>query len=121
MASLLQTKFGEDRVIPFHFTRPSKSELAYYFLSLVNSGRLKIYAPDEAPSEVYEECMKQLYKARYSVPSENMLNFYCDPNDCHDDVLISIALCCEAIKEFEAPVQESGIIKPRPMYRDGRY
>ena len=86
MASLLTTKFGEDQVISFHFTRQSKSELAYYFLSLINSGRLKIYAPDEAPQDVYQECITQLYKARYSVPSENILNFYCDVNDCHDDV-----------------------------------
>jgi len=121
ITSMLQTKFGEERVEAFHFTRPSKSALAYHFLSLVNSGRLKLYAPDEAPTEVYEECMKQLYKARYSVPSENMLNFYCDPNDCHDDVLISIALCTEAIREFEAPIVESEIVRPRRLYEDGRY
>jgi len=121
LSSMLQTKFGEDRVEAFHFTRPSKSELAYHFLSLINSGRLKIYTPDDAPQDVYAECIRQLYKARYSVPSENMLNFYCDSNDCHDDVLISIALCAEAIREFEAPVVESEVIRPRVLYRDGIY
>jgi hypothetical protein len=33
----------------------------------------------------------------------------------HEDVLISVALCCKAIKEFEMPVTEAEIIRPRPM------
>ena len=121
MASMLQSRLGEERVVPFKFTRPSKSALTYEFLALINSGRFKLYRQEDAPSDVYNECMTQLYKARYSVPSENILNFYCDPNDCHDDFLISVALCAEAIREFETPVQEAEIVKPRPMYRDGRY
>ncbi len=41
MASMLQTKMGEERVIPFNFSRPSKSELTFQFLGLVNSGEIK--------------------------------------------------------------------------------
>ncbi len=120
MAATLEAKLGE-RVQSFQFTRPSKSALAFHFLSLINSGRLKIYAPDEAPPDIYAECMKQLHLARYTVPSEGMLNFAVLPEEGHDDFLISVALLCEAIREFEAPVVEAQVIRPRPMYRDGRY
>lgn len=48
-ASLLTAKLGEERVISYQFTRPGKSKLTYHFLSLVNSGRLKVYRQDEAP------------------------------------------------------------------------
>jgi hypothetical protein len=121
ISSMLQNKLGEDRVVPFNFTRPSKSELTFQFLGLVNSGRLKIYAPDEAPPEIYEECWKQLRLARYSIPGEGLLNMMVSPSDGHDDFLISIALCTEAIREFETPVTEAEIIRPRRLYNDGRY
>jgi hypothetical protein len=121
MASMLQAKLGEDRVQAFNFTRQSKSELTFHFLSLVNSGRLKIYAPDEAPPEIYAECIQQLHLARYTIPGEGLLSMHVLPHEGHDDMLISVALCCEAIREFETPVQEAQVIKPRPMYRDGRY
>jgi len=121
MASMLQAKMGEDRVIPFNFSRPSKSALTYDFLALVNSGRLKIYAPDEAPSEIYEECMKQLKLARYTIPGEGLLSMHVQPHEGHDDFLISVALCCEAIKEFTQPAVEAQVIKPRALYQDGNY
>src|SRR5262249_53447472 len=95
MASLLIVKLGEDRVVPFHFTRPAKSKLTYQFLSLVNSGRLKMYMEDGAPDAVGAEAWKQLKLARYRVPGENLLDMYCDPNEAHDDFLMSIALCGE--------------------------
>jgi len=121
MGSMLQTKFGEERVQLFHFTRPSKSALTFHFLSLVNSGRLKMYSSDDAPTEIHDEAWKQLRLARYTVPGEGQLSFHCDPNESHDDVLISIALCAEAIREFETPVTEAEVIKPRRLYNDGRY
>lgn len=121
MGSMLQAKLGEERVQLFHFTRPSKSALTFHFLSLVNSGRLKLYDPEEAPKDVYEEAWKQLRLARYTVPAKGQLSFHCNPSEAHDDVLISIALCTEAIREFETPVTEAEIVRPRPLYRDGRY
>jgi hypothetical protein len=75
-ASLLIDKFGTDRITAFKFSRASKSELTYHLLSLVNSGRLQIYAQDAAPPEIYHECMKQLRLARYTVPAPDLLNFY---------------------------------------------
>ncbi len=121
MAATLMAKMGEERVEAFHFTRPSKSALAFHFLSLVNSGRLKIYAQDDAPPDIYNECWRQLKLARYSVPGEGQLNFFCSPDEAHDDFLISVALCCEAIREFSAPVTEAEVVRPKPLYQDGRY
>jgi len=121
MASTLQARLGEERVQPFHFTRPSKSALTYEFLTLVNAGRLKMYQQEGADPQIYEECWKQLKLARYSVPSEGVLLMYCNPSEAHDDFLISVALCAEAIREFSAPVVESEVVRPRRLYEDGRY
>jgi hypothetical protein len=121
MSSMLAAKMGTQRVQEFHFTRPRKSELTFQFLSLVNSGRLKIYAQHGAPTEIYEECIKQLKLARYTIPGEGLMSFFCHPSEAHDDFLISVTLCCEAIREFTVPVVESAVIRPRPLYRDGRY
>ena len=87
----------------------------------INSGRLKMYSQEEAPTEIYEEAWKQLKLARYTVPSEGVLLMHCNPSECHDDFLISIALCAEAIREFSAPVVEAQVIKPRKLYNDGRF
>ena len=53
----------------FRFTRPSTSHLTYQWLSMINSGRLKMYQVDEAPTLIYEEVWQQLRLARYRVPS----------------------------------------------------
>jgi hypothetical protein len=122
LASLLREKFGEERVTSFRFTRPSKSALTFQFLGMVNSGRLKIYTPDPAPSSIYQECWQQLTHARYSIPGEGLMNMYCDAsNNMHDDFLCSLALCCEAIRETSAPIQPASIIQPRRLYEDGKF
>jgi hypothetical protein len=116
MASLLTMKLGEDRVMPFHFTRPSKSKLTYQFLSLVNSGRLKMYLDDGAPDDISDEAWKQLKLARYRVPGENLLDMYVSPDEGHDDYLMSIALCGESVKDWATPIVDSSIVKPRVLY-----
>jgi hypothetical protein len=122
MASLLETKLGEDKVTAFHFTRPSKSKLTYQFLSLINSGRLKMYQEDEAPNEIFKEAWKQLKLARYSIPGQDLMNMYVAQEDGHDDYLMSIALCGEAIKNYQAPNVESFIVRPRALYTgESRY
>jgi hypothetical protein len=121
LASLLIDRFGEERVSSFKFSRPSKSRLTYQLLSMVNSGRLKLPAPDEAPPAIYEECWKQLRLARYRVPGEGLLTCYVDPSEGHDDFLMSVALCTESVKELSAPVQDAIIIKPQRWYDDGRF
>jgi len=99
MGSLLEAKLGEDRVTLFKFSRQSKSKLTYQFLGLINSGRLKMYQQDGAPGDIYAECWKQLKLARYSVLGQSLLNMYVQAEDGHDDFLLSIALCCEAVRE----------------------
>jgi len=122
MASYLLQKFGEDRILPFHFTRPSKSKLTYQFLSLVNSGRLKMYSHDRAPDDIYQEAWKQLKLARYRVPGEGMLDMYVSPDEGHDDFLISMALCSEALREWATPIVDASIIRPRVLYSgESRY
>jgi hypothetical protein len=115
MASLLKAKLGEDKVVPFHFTRQSKSKLTYQFLSFIDSGRLKMYSADDAPHDICIEAWKQLKLARYRVPGEDLLDMYVSPDEGHDDYLISIALCCEAAGERPKPTFYSVIIPPRPL------
>ncbi|HZT99013.1 MAG TPA: hypothetical protein VFA10_05100 [Ktedonobacteraceae bacterium] len=122
LASLLMEKFGEERVHGFRFTRPSKSALTFHFLSLINSGRLKLYSAEQAPRSIYEECWHQLTMARYSVPGEGLINMFCTTEDnTHDDFLISMALCTETVRAFDRPVEQALIIKPRRFYNDGRF
>lgn len=122
MASLLQTRLGTERIKPFYFTRPAKSTLTYQFLSFINSGRLKIYHADNAPTAISTECWQQLHAARYRTPGEGMLTMYVDPAEGHDDFLMSLALCCEAIRSWSAPITEAHIIRPRLHYQhESRY
>jgi Terminase RNaseH-like domain len=122
MASLLCSKLGEDKVRPFQFTRPSKSKLTYQFLSLVNSGRLRLYSRAGALEAIYDECWKQLRHARYRVPGENLLDMYVQPEDGHDDYLISLALCCEALRDWSMPIVASYIVQPPLLYEwEGSY
>ncbi|GCE07375.1 hypothetical protein [Dictyobacter aurantiacus] len=122
LASLLCDRFGAERVVGYKFSCASKSRLAYQLLSLVNSARLKLYRSEEAPVDVYEECWKQLRLARYRVPAENCLDMYVDPAEGHDDFLMSLALCAEAIRELQPPPIEGAIVRPRQMYMgDGRF
>ncbi|QBD76191.1 hypothetical protein EPA93_09280 [Ktedonosporobacter rubrisoli] len=121
MASLLTARLGEQRVLAFQFTRPSKSHLTYQLLSLINSSRLKLYQPDEAPASIYEECWKQLKLARYRVPAQNLLDMYVPSEEGHDDFLMSVALCGEAVKDWSAPSAEAHIIRPRRLYDNEGY
>ncbi|MBV9709989.1 MAG: hypothetical protein JO011_03610 [Ktedonobacteraceae bacterium] len=118
LASLLITRLGEQRVRPFTFSRPGKSHLAYQLLAQVNSGRLKLYAPEGAPRSTYEECWKQMRKARYRLPEPDTLDFYVDPSDGHDDFLSSLALLVEAMTTVVSLPAISACIPPKPMFRD---
>ncbi|MDQ2887833.1 MAG: hypothetical protein M3Y39_17305, partial [Chloroflexota bacterium] len=122
LASLLLTRLGERRVQPYTFTRPSKSHLAYQLLALLNSGRLKLYAREDAPRTTYEECWQQVRKARYRLPEPETLDFYVDPGDGHDDFLCSLALLAEAVTTGASLPAISAMVRPRPLYADeGRF
>ncbi len=115
LASLLLDRLGPERVTAFTFSRPSKSRLAYQLLTLLNSGRLKIYASNEAPHSISTECWHQLQCARYRLPAPDTLDFYVDPCDGHDDFLISLALLTEAADTLTTPAASS-LIRPLRLY-----
>ena len=118
LASLLLARLGEQRVQPYTFSRPSKSHLAYQLLAQINSGRLKLYAPEQAPRTTYEECRQQLRKARYRLPEPDILDFYVDPRDGHDDFLSSLALLTEAVTTVMSLPAISTCVHPRPLFAD---
>jgi hypothetical protein len=93
VASFLRRALGS-RIVPFKFTQASKSVLGFNLLAAVNAGRLKIYAPDG--SDEYRELMFELDRARGVYRPNQTLNFFVDPNEGHDDYLVSLALCLEA-------------------------
>ncbi|HVB60215.1 MAG TPA: hypothetical protein VNE61_03390 [Ktedonobacteraceae bacterium] len=121
LASLLTTRFGTERVLPFTFTRSSKSRLAYQLLALLNSGRLKLYTEQSAPSAIFAECWQQLRLARYRLPAPEVLDIYVDPSDGHDDFLISLALLTEGAAALATPAA-STLVRPRRLYGyEGRF
>jgi hypothetical protein len=122
LSSLLSDKFGPERVIGYKFSRSSKSHLTYQLLSLINSARLKLYQQEDAPTTVFDECWKQMRLARYRVPGEHVMDMYVDPSEGHDDFLMSISLCSEAVRDLLPPPLESLVVRPRRLYRDdGRF
>ncbi|SRR6266487_924479 len=122
LASLLVARLGEQRVLPFTFSRPSKSHLAYQLLAQLNSGRLKLYTREGAPRHTYEECWQQLRKARYRLPEPDTLDFYVDPSDGHDDFLSSLALVVEGVTTATSLPAISTCVRPRPLFaNEGPY
>jgi hypothetical protein len=97
VASFLRRELGS-RVMPFTFTQKSKSDMGFELLSFVNSGRLKLYKQDG--SEEYKEMMFQLEKARAQYRPNQTMNFYVDPQEGHDDFLMSLALVVEGARDF---------------------
>jgi hypothetical protein len=121
LAALLVERFGDERVQAFRFTRASKSALTYHLLSLVNSARLRLPDPARVPPALEEECWRQIRLARCHPVGDGLLNMQVNPSEGHDDFLISLALCCEAIREWSNPVQESRVIRPNTLYTDGTF
>ena len=95
VASFLRQELGS-RVIPFVITSKSKSDLGFELLSFVNSGRLKLYRQDG--SGEYRETMFELERARAQYRPNQTINFYVDPQEGHDDFLVSLALVVQAAK-----------------------
>lgn len=102
VASFLAEALGA-RVVPFSFTAASKSELAFGLLAAVNAGRLKMYAADG--SVEHAQFWRELELARYRLRPNQLMDFFVDPADGHDDFLMSLALAVQAgdsIKERTA-------------------
>jgi len=119
LASFLLQSFGT-RVIPFKFTRTSKSELGWRLISLVESGRYKeYYLPIDLEGEqrveafdlntlqnrFYEQCRRTMIEIlpgagqvmRWGVP-EGARSLR-DGELLHDDLLLSVALCATLAEE----------------------
>jgi hypothetical protein len=97
VASFLRKELGS-RVIPFVFTSKSKSDMGFELLSFVNSGRLKLYTQDG--SQEYQETLFELKRAMARYRPNQTMNFYVDPQEGHDDFLVSLALVVQAAKGF---------------------
>ena len=96
VASFLSKALGKSVVNPFTFTQASKSKLGFDLLAAINSGRVKMYAPDG--SEECREFWFQMAKAKSNFRPNQTMNFYVDPAAGHDDFLASLALLVEAAR-----------------------
>jgi len=93
VASFLRKELGR-RVVPFVITSKSKSDMGFELLSFINSGRLKLYKQDG--SSEYKETLFELERARTRYRPNQTMNFYVDPQEGHDDFLVSLALVVRA-------------------------
>jgi len=104
VASFLRNELGS-KVKPFTFTQKSKSNMGFELLSFINSGRLKLYQQDG--SNEYRETMFELEKAKAQYRPNQMVNFYVDSSEGHDDFLMSLALLVMGARDFR-PRQAKG-------------
>jgi hypothetical protein len=95
VASFLRNALGS-KVIPLVITSRSKSDMGFELLSFINSGRLKLYKQDG--SREYQETLFELERARAQYRPNQTMNFYVDPQEGHDDFLMSLALVVQAAK-----------------------
>ena len=107
VASFLRKELGS-RVIPFVITSKSKSDMGFELLSFVNSGRLKLYKQDG--SREYKETLFELERARARYRPNQTMNFYVDPQEGHDDFLVSLALVVQAAKRL-SPREAKGWLR----------
>jgi len=98
VAAFLKNAMGS-RISPFVFTAASKTEIGFNLLAAINSGAIKMYAGDG--SEEYKEFWFQMEKAKSFYRPSRTMNFFVDPNDGHDDYLMSLALLVEAGRQYE--------------------
>ena len=100
-ARFLISALGGQVVQPYRFTSESKSRLGYNLLAAVNGGRLKMYAGDAADLPTgqageYRDFWRQIGRARVAYRASRTMNFFVDPQEGHDDYLMSLALAVEA-------------------------
>ena len=105
VASFLKKELGS-RLVPLLFTPNRKSDMGFELLALINSGRLKLYKPDG--SAEYRETMVQLEKANTQYRPNQTMNFYVDPQQGHDDFLVSLALVAEAARDYSPREAKGG-------------
>ncbi|HWQ27972.1 MAG TPA: hypothetical protein VNN12_03010 [Dehalococcoidia bacterium] len=97
IARSLAVALGSSRVAAVKFSAERKSALGYGLLAAVNTGRLKLYAPDGSPE--CREFWRQAELARAAYRPNGTLAFFVDASDGHDDYLMSLALLVEAASD----------------------
>ncbi len=97
IARALASALGSSRVEAVKFSAERKSALGYGLLAAVNAGRFKLFAPDGSPE--CRECWRQVELARSAYRPGGTLNFFVDPSEGHDDILMSLALLAEAASD----------------------
>ncbi len=115
VASFLEKALGKSVLEPFIFTAQSKSRLGFDFLAAVNSGRLKLYAPDG--SEEHREMWLELERAKSIFRPNQTMGFFVDPSEGHDDFLMSLALLVRA-SEYRERRAVGSVREARAMPRD---
>jgi len=107
VASFLRKELGS-KVKPFTLTQKSKSYMGFELLSFINSGRLKLYQQDG--SHEHQEMMLELERARAQYRPNQLMNFYVDPQEGHDDFLTSLALLVIGASDFR-PRHAQGLLR----------
>ncbi len=97
VSSFLRKAIGP-KVHPFTFTSQSKSKLGFELLAAINSGRLKMYRGGGASEE--QEFWFEMERARSQYRPSQTINFYVDPQEGHDDFMMSLALLAEAANQY---------------------
>lgn len=97
LASFLRESLGERVVTPFTFSSASKSQLAWEFLGLIDSGRLQVFDGDLAGPEQARLATlfrRQMESCRYTVlPGPGrLLRWGVEDARVHDDLLMAAAL-----------------------------
>ncbi len=108
VARMIAVALGSSRVDQVKFTAASKSEMGFDLLGAINGGRLKLYRGDDSPE--YREFQRQAETARATFRANRTMNFFVDPNDGHDDYIISAALAVRASRDA-APRKASGRVR----------
>ncbi|MGC4107408.1 MAG: hypothetical protein QM753_13880 [Thermomicrobiales bacterium] len=99
LASFLRESLGRRgggpriEVVPFVFSRASKSQLGWDFLALIDGGRFKDYVDDgDAVTRLWH---RQLAATTYEIGSgpSATLRWGVPERDGHDDLVLSAALC----------------------------
>jgi hypothetical protein len=75
----------------------------------------------EHREQIHSECWHQLTHAKYRLPAPDVMDFYVEPADGHDDFLISLALTAEAMQHMTQEAADS-VVRPRHHYtQESRY
>jgi hypothetical protein len=119
LASWLEREFSDEVVEQFSFGPKSKSDLGYLMLGMVNTGRCTVFAGDG--SEDYRDFWRQAALAKYEMKANNLMRWYVEESEGHDDRVVSLALCCWAADLAAAPAEDA-VVRARPVgYETGWY